>query len=75
MSLTDNNVCLDAFNCLCEELSVSKLLDKEKCQYWVFESGYKAALEEMIANISAVTKSQGSVSLEEIYLAKKTSLH
>ncbi len=75
MSLTDNNVCLDAFNCLCEELSVSKLLNKEKCQYWVFESGYKAALEEMIANISIATNSQGKISLEEIYHAKKTSLH
>ena len=75
MSLTDNNVCLDAFNCLCENLNVPKLLSKEKCQYWAFESGYKAALEEMIANTSAVTKSQGRVSLEEIYLAKKTSLH
>ena len=75
MSLTDNNVCLDAFNCLCENLNVSKLLSKEKYQYWAFESGYKAALEEMIANTSAVTKSQGRVSLEEIYLAKKTSLH
>ncbi len=75
MSITESNLCLDAFNCLCEELSVSKLLNKEECQYWVFESGYKAALEEMITNISAVTKSQGRVSLEEIYLAKKTSLH
>ncbi len=75
MSITESNLCLDAFNRLCDELNVSKLLSKEECQYRVFESGYKAALEEMIANISIATNSQGKISLEEIYQAKKSSAH
>ena len=75
MNITDSNLCLDAFNHLCEELNASKLLSKEECQYSVFERGYKAALEEMIANITIATTPQGKITLEEIYLAKKTSVH
>ena len=75
MSITESNLCLDAFNRLCDELNASKLLSKEECQYWIFERGYVAALEEMITNISLVTKSQSKISLEEGYLAKKSSAH
>ena len=75
MSITESNLCLDAFNRLCDELNASKLLSKEECQYWIFERGYIAALEEMIANISIATNSQGKISLEEIYLATKSSAH
>ena len=73
MSITESNLCFDAFNRLCDELNASKLLSKEECQYWIFESGYKAALEEMITNISIATNSQGKILLEEVYLAKKSS--
>ena len=75
MSMTESNLCLDAFNRLCDELDASKLLSKEECQYWIFERGYRAALEEMISNISIATSSQGKISLEEVYLTKKSSVH
>ena len=75
MSITESNLCLDAFNRLCDELNAPKLLSKEECQYWIFERGYIAALEEMIANISIATNSQGKISLEEIYLATNFSAH
>ena len=75
MNMTESNLCLDAFNRLCDELDASKLLSKEECQYWIFERGYIAALEEMISNISIATNSQGKISLEEVYLAKKSSAH
>ena len=69
MNITESNLCLDAFNPLCDELDASKLLSKEECQYWIFERGYIAALEEMITNISIATNSQGKILLEEVYLA------
>ena len=69
MSVTESKLCLDAFNRLCDELNASKLLSKEECQYWIFEQGYIAALEEMITNISIATNSQGKISLEAVYLA------
>lgn len=45
MDNTDCDTCFKAFNDLCEELSSSGLLTTEELQYWVFERGYKAALE------------------------------
>ena len=75
MNMTESNLCLDAFNRLCDELDASKLLSKEECQYWIFERGYLAWLEEMITNIAIATNAQGKISLEEVYLAKKSSVH
>ena len=45
MDNTDSDACFKAFNVLCEELSSSELIAREELQYWIFESGYKAALE------------------------------
>jgi hypothetical protein len=45
MEIADSEICLKAFNNLCEELSNSGLVGSEELQYWVFERGYKAALE------------------------------
>ncbi|MEQ1598251.1 MAG: hypothetical protein ABL880_02680 [Methylotenera sp.] len=70
MNLTENNVCLEAFNSLCKELNATNLVKMDECQYWVFERGYKAALEELISNISIAAKSQNKPSLEYKYLAK-----
>jgi hypothetical protein len=75
MEFVDNNVCLKAFNELCEELNDSKLVRIDECQYWVFESGYKAALEELINNISVAAKSQNQISFKRKYLVKETVSH
>jgi hypothetical protein len=72
MQFTDGNVSLKAFNALCEELSTSKLVSLEECQYWMFERGYKAALEELIGNISAATKAQQKASHSQGYLVQET---
>ena len=48
MSIIESNLYLDAFNRLCDELDASKLLSKEECQYWIFERGYLASLEERL---------------------------
>ena len=45
MESTGCDACYKAFNDLCEELNTSKLVASEEFQYWVFERGYKAALE------------------------------
>ncbi len=71
----DENICLTAFNSLCEELETSKLVNLDECQYWLFERGYKAAVEELIHNIAVVTNANETVSLEQAYLAKETTLN
>jgi hypothetical protein len=70
MNVTDSKICLEAFNSLCKELNASNLVKMDECQYWVFERGYKAALEELISNISIAAKSQNRPTLENKYLAK-----
>lgn len=75
MKLTSENVCLSAFNALCEDLSTPKLVSLEECQYWLFERGYNAAVEELIHNISVAANAQDSVLLEQKYLAKETAHH
>ncbi len=75
MKLTDENICLTAFNALCDELETSKLVNLDECQYWLFERGYKAAVEELIHNIAVVTNANETVSLEQAYLVKETTLN
>jgi hypothetical protein len=75
MELIDENICLQAFNDLCEELSTSKLVSLEECQYWLFERGYNAAVEELIHNISVAANTQNPALLEQKYLAKKIAVH
>ena len=75
MEFVDGNMCFDAFDALFEELGSSKLVSSEEYQYWMFERGYKAALEELINNISVAARSQNQVSLETKYLAKEIAVH
>jgi hypothetical protein len=49
----DVNACMVAFSKLCEDAERSELVSAEECQYWVFESGYQAAMAEMIKIIKA----------------------
>ncbi len=49
----DVKACMTAFSKLCDEVEGSELVSIEDCQYWVFERGYKAAMEEMIKTIEA----------------------
>ena len=49
----DANSCVDSFSQFCDEAERSELVTAEECQYWVFEQGYKAAMEEMIKTIAA----------------------
>jgi hypothetical protein len=73
MNVKNSNICLEAFNQLCDELSISKLVSAEECQYWKFERGYQAALNELISNMSIVAASQSALSLDKVYLARKAA--
>ena len=53
MDDTDCDASFKAFNVLCEELNTSDLVASEEFQYWMFERGYKAALETF-ANVQKV---------------------
>lgn len=52
MNKYDAEACMSAFGELCTEVENDRLASTEDCQYWVFERGYKAAMEEIMKVIS-----------------------
>ena len=52
MNNYDAEACMKAFTSLCAEVENNPLASTEDCQYWVFERGYKAAMEEILKVIS-----------------------
>lgn len=55
----DANACMSAFGKFCEEAERNELTSSEEYQYWVFERGYKAAMQEiaMVIKLSDTVKS------------------
>ena len=47
MEASDRNACMEAFDVLQGELLNSKQTT-EQCPYWVFERGYRAAIQELM---------------------------
>lgn len=70
----DVNACVDSFSQLCEEAERSELVTTAECQYWVFEQGYKAAMEEMIKTIAA-GKTDTLTSVATLPAVNRLSLH
>ena len=48
MNITDYSASMEAFKALCEEIENDTLIGPEECQYWVFERGYRAAIQELM---------------------------
>jgi hypothetical protein len=48
MNISDRNACMEAFQVLCDELQDSKSKNAGECQYWVFERGYRSAIQELM---------------------------
>ena len=70
----DVNACMTAFSKLCDEVEGSELVSIEDCQYWVFERGYKAAMEEMIKTIEAGQLEKAPLQLLQA-ITNKQALH
>jgi hypothetical protein len=49
MKVTDRNACMEAFQTLCDEVHGNENMNLYECQYWVFERGYRAAVQELMA--------------------------
>ena len=48
MQEVEHNVCYEAFSKLCEKLTGDELLSVSEAQYWLFESGYRAAMQSLL---------------------------
>ena len=59
----DANACISAFGKFCEETERNELTSSEDYQYWVFERGYLAAMQE-IAKVIQLRQSVRSVDFD-----------
>jgi hypothetical protein len=48
MKVTDRNACMEAFQVLCDEAHDNGDVNLYECQYWLFERGYRAAVQELM---------------------------
>lgn len=79
--MTNNEAvkCMNAFNTICEEADRSALVSSEDCNYWVFERGYQAAMQELAmvakvkkpADFTSQMLANGFALLEELNPSKK----
>lgn len=59
----DNLSCIEAEQCMqslkktCDQADQSELVSSEECNYWVFEQGYKAAMQASTNKSDQVTAS------------------
>ncbi len=68
MIKVDRNACLESFSQFCEEIGTSSLVGSEEAQYWVYERGYRAAIEELIQVMESglVAKNFSSPKLQQL---------
>ena len=59
----DANACMSAFGKFCEAAERNELTSSEEYQYWVFERGYLAAMQE-VAKVIQLRQSFRSVDLD-----------
>lgn len=59
----DANACMSAFGKFCEAAERNELTSSEEYQYWVFERGYLAAMQE-IAKVIQLRQSVRSVDFD-----------
>ena len=59
----DANACMSAFGKFCEAAGRNELTSSEEYQYWVFERGYLAAMQE-VAKVVQLRQSVRSVDLD-----------
>ena len=73
MVYIEANACMSAFRTFCEEEERNKLASSEEHQFWVFERGYLAAMQE-VAKVILLRQNDISIDLSEQLSADKTLL-
>ncbi len=46
--MAERNVCMEAFERLCEDVGSDKNYAINKSDYWLFELGFRSAIEELL---------------------------
>ena len=56
--MAEHNVCKEAFDRLCEEVNTDKKSAIDPDDYWLFELGFRSAIEELLSIADAGTQSR-----------------
>ena len=57
LSCIEAELCMQSFKKTCDQADQSELVSSEECYYWVFEQGYKAAMQALTNTSNQVTVS------------------
>ena len=69
--MSERNVCMEAFEGLCAEVSTDKKSAINKDDYWLFELGFRSAIEELLSIADTGSQSRKFVSPRFQMLADK----
>ena len=74
MNDDDANLCMSAFGKFCEATEHNELTSSDEYQYWVFERGYLAAMQE-VAKVIQLRHAGRSVDLDLQMTANRAAYH
>lgn len=69
--MADRNVCKEAFDKLCEDVNSDKKSAISESDYWLFELGFRSAIEELLIIADAGRQSRKFVSPRFQMLAER----
>jgi len=71
MTMSELNVCKEAFNKLCEDVNADIKAEIKESDYWLFELGFRSAIEELLTIVDAGEQSREFVSPRFQMLAER----
>ncbi len=69
--MAEYNACMEAFERLCEDVSADKKSAIDESDYWLFELGFRSAIEELLSIADAGSQTKKFVSPRFQMLADK----
>lgn len=60
--MTERNVCMEAFERLCADVNADKKSAIDQSSYWLFELGFRSAIEELLSIADAGSQAKQIVS-------------
>lgn len=69
--MSELNVCKEAFNKLCEDVNADIKAEIKESDYWLFELGFRSAIEELLTIVDAGEQSREFVSPRFQMLAER----
>ena len=69
--MAEHNVCMEAFERLCADVNTDKKSAVDPLDYWLFELGFRSAIEELLSIVDTGSQTRKFVSPRFQMLADK----